>query len=62
LEVRVYVDGQRISGHRNRAGASRAGPLIRTAVLLAEFPSTVNNLNVAIGDARRFSLAATVNF
>ncbi len=26
------------------------------------YPSAVSNLNVAIGDARRFSLAATVKF
>jgi iron complex outermembrane receptor protein len=33
------VDGHRVSGHRNRAGKSRAGLLIGAAVLLAESPS-----------------------
>lgn len=36
--MRAYVDGQRVSGHRNRAGKSRAGLLIGAAVLLTECP------------------------
>ena len=36
MKVRVYVDGQRVSGHR--AGKSRAGLLIGAAVLLLECP------------------------
>jgi iron complex outermembrane receptor protein len=34
--VRVYLDGQRVSGRRHRAGKGRAGLLVGTAVLLAE--------------------------
>lgn len=39
MKVRALVDGQRVSGHRLRAGKSRAGLLIGAAVLLAETPS-----------------------
>lgn len=39
MKVRALVDGQRVSGHRYRAGKSRAGLLIGAAVLLAETPS-----------------------
>lgn len=39
MKVRAPVDGQRVSGHRLRAGKSRAGLLIGAAVLLAETPS-----------------------
>ncbi|MCK1711382.1 MULTISPECIES: TonB-dependent siderophore receptor [unclassified Bradyrhizobium] len=37
--MRANADGQRVSGHRNRAGKSRARLLIGAAVLLAELPS-----------------------
>lgn len=39
MKVRAPVDGQRVSGHRLRAGKSRAGLLIGAAVLLAETSS-----------------------
>ncbi|WP_445218522.1 TonB-dependent siderophore receptor [Bradyrhizobium sp. Pa8] len=39
MKVRAPVDGQRVSGHRHRAGKSRAGLLIGAAVLLIESPS-----------------------
>jgi iron complex outermembrane recepter protein len=38
--VRVYLDGQRVSGRRTPAGDSRAALLIGAAVLLAEFFSS----------------------
>ncbi|MET4276540.1 MULTISPECIES: TonB-dependent siderophore receptor [unclassified Bradyrhizobium] len=38
--MRVYLDGQRVSGRRTLAGDSRAGLLIGAAVLLAECPSS----------------------
>ncbi|WP_042335441.1 TonB-dependent siderophore receptor [Bradyrhizobium sp. DOA9] len=38
MKVRAFVDGC-VSGHRTRAGKSRAGLLIGAAVLLAESPS-----------------------
>ncbi|WP_314949009.1 TonB-dependent siderophore receptor [Bradyrhizobium cosmicum] len=37
--MRANADGQRVSGHRSRAGKSRARLLIGAAVLLAELPS-----------------------
>ncbi|MFT4118994.1 TonB-dependent siderophore receptor [Bradyrhizobium sp.] len=37
--MRVYVDGERVGGHRHRAGKGRASLLIGAAVLLAECPS-----------------------
>lgn len=40
MKVRALVDGQRISGHRLRAGKSRAGLLVGAAVLLTETPSS----------------------
>ncbi|MCS3497369.1 iron complex outermembrane receptor protein [Bradyrhizobium japonicum] len=39
MKVRAFVDGQRVSGHRHRAGKSRAGLLLGAAVLLVESPS-----------------------
>ncbi|MBR0915700.1 TonB-dependent siderophore receptor [Bradyrhizobium japonicum] len=39
MQVRAPVDGQRVSGHRHRAGKSRAGLLLGAAVLLVESPS-----------------------
>lgn len=39
MKVRAPVDGQRVSGHRLRAGKSRAGLLLGAAVLLVESPS-----------------------
>ncbi|MGC0391739.1 TonB-dependent siderophore receptor [Bradyrhizobium sp. USDA 241] len=39
--MRAYLDGQCTSGHRHRAGKSRAGLLITAAVLLTECPSNV---------------------
>ncbi|KYK45938.1 TonB-dependent receptor [Bradyrhizobium liaoningense] len=39
--MRAYLDGQCASGHRHRAGKSRAGLLITAAVLLAECPSNM---------------------
>ncbi|WLB54995.1 TonB-dependent siderophore receptor [Bradyrhizobium japonicum] len=39
MKVRAPVDGQRVSGHRHRAGKSRAGLLLGAAVLLVESPS-----------------------
>ncbi|MBR1133549.1 TonB-dependent siderophore receptor [Bradyrhizobium iriomotense] len=39
MKVRAFMDGQRDSGHRTRAGKSRAGLLIGAAVLLIEYPS-----------------------
>ncbi|MDH2342767.1 TonB-dependent siderophore receptor [Bradyrhizobium sp. SSUT77] len=41
--MRVYLDGQRVSGRRTRAGKSRAGLLIGAAVLLAECPSSTTS-------------------
>ncbi|MCJ9736667.1 hypothetical protein, partial [Bradyrhizobium sp. PRIMUS42] len=38
--MRAHPDGQRVSGHRLRAGKRRAGFLIGAAVLLAESPSS----------------------
>lgn len=43
MKVRALVDGQRISGHRLRAGKSRAGLLIGAAVLLTETPSSTTS-------------------
>ncbi|MYV87736.1 TonB-dependent siderophore receptor [Bradyrhizobium japonicum] len=37
--MRAFVDGQRVSGHRHRAGKSRAGLLLGAAVLIVESPS-----------------------
>ena len=37
-------------------------PTSTIAPLTVYYPSAANNLNVAIGDARRVSLSATVNF
>ena len=39
MKVRAFVDGQRVSGHRHRAGKSRAGLLLGAAVLIVESPS-----------------------
>ncbi|MHC2392574.1 iron complex outermembrane receptor protein [Bradyrhizobium liaoningense] len=39
--MRAYLDGQCTSGHRHRAGKSRAGLLITAAVLLTECPSNM---------------------
>ncbi|RQH10699.1 TonB-dependent siderophore receptor [Bradyrhizobium sp. RP6] len=39
--MRAYLDGQRASGGRHRAGKGRADLLIGAAVLLAECPSTM---------------------
>lgn len=39
--MRAYLDGQCTSGHRHRAGKSRAGLLITAAVLLVECPSNM---------------------
>ena len=39
MKVRAFVDGQRVSGHRHRAGKSRAGLLLGAVVLLVESPS-----------------------
>ncbi|MEY9180003.1 iron complex outermembrane receptor protein [Bradyrhizobium sp. USDA 326] len=39
--MRAFLDGQRASGGRHRAGKGRAGLLIGAAVLLAECPSTM---------------------
>ncbi|MBR0708360.1 TonB-dependent siderophore receptor [Bradyrhizobium liaoningense] len=43
MKVRAFVDGQRDSGHRTRAGKSRAGLLIGAAVLLIETPSNTTS-------------------
>ncbi|UPT96442.1 TonB-dependent siderophore receptor [Bradyrhizobium barranii subsp. apii] len=43
MKVRAPVDGQRVSGHRHRAGKSRAGLLIGAAVLLVESPSNTTS-------------------
>lgn len=42
MKVRAFVDGC-VSGHRTRAGKSRAGLLIGAAVLLAESPSNTTS-------------------
>ncbi len=41
--MRVYLDGQRVSGRRTPAGKSRAALLIGAAVLLAECPSSTTS-------------------
>ncbi|MBR1028784.1 iron complex outermembrane receptor protein [Bradyrhizobium japonicum] len=43
MKVRAPVDGQRVSGHRHRAGKSRAGLLLGAAVLLVESPSNTTS-------------------
>jgi len=43
MKVRAPVDGQRVSGHRRRAGKSRAGLLLGAAVLLVESPSNTTS-------------------
>lgn len=43
MKVRALVDGQRVSGHRHRAGKSRAGLLLGAAVLLVESPSNTTS-------------------
>ncbi|WFU41654.1 TonB-dependent siderophore receptor [Bradyrhizobium sp. CB82] len=39
MKVRAHADGQRVRGHRNPAGGSRARSLIGAAVLLADYSS-----------------------
>ncbi|MEK9279274.1 MULTISPECIES: hypothetical protein [unclassified Bradyrhizobium] len=42
--MRAYLGGQRVSGHRNCAGKSRASVLIGAAVRLAECPITTTTV------------------